>query len=330
MSNFKLKIDAKKIEKQLNKQIEKIVFDKQKEIIQKQFSKGDSTMNVLPSKEEELLGIIIDKYDGNEEMTVKGNWDDIPKHMKLDIKDIFNTLNLYNYIGKPYVWLSGDWFTTINKEALDYFEKKGMRKELFEELAYNEKELLKEMIEIEKNNGNISEFLANKVNEDKNDITRGIIGSLKANGLVNVIWADDTVYNAVLTQPGRTYFEREEKYFKRMKESANNTYNVGNIYADGSNVVIGDVINSSLNIDNSYTRIENKIEQECDQEDKLEIKELIEEAKEIIDNMKKNGSIGQRKSFFKRLTDHACKYGWLYAEIVNLIGNAAIGIIGGK
>ena len=34
--------------------------------------------------------------------------------------------------------------------------------------------------------------------------------------------------------------------------------------------------------------------------------------------------------FFKRLTDHACKYGWLYAEIVNLIGNAAIGIIGGK
>ena len=124
MSNFKIKIDTKKFEKQLNKQIEKIAFDKQKEIMKKQFSKGDSTMNVLPSKEEELLGIIIDKYDGNEEMTVKGNWDDIPKHMKLDIKDIFNTLNLYNYIGKPYVWLSGDWFTTINKEALDYFERR--------------------------------------------------------------------------------------------------------------------------------------------------------------------------------------------------------------
>ena len=45
-----------------------------------------------------------------------------------------------------------------------------------------------------------------------------------------------------------------------MKETANNTYNVGNIYADGSNVVIGDAINSSLNIDNSYTRIENRIE----------------------------------------------------------------------
>ena len=286
-------------------------------------------MNILPNKEEILLEIILNKYDGNENMIVNGSYDEIPSNMHLGIKNIFRTLELYNYIGHYEQWLNG-WSVVLNQEGIEYFDKKGMRKELFEELADNEKELLKEIIEIEKNNGNISEFLVNKVNEDKNDITRGIIGSLKTNGLLNLIWADGTVYNAVLTQPGRTYFEREEKYFKRMKESANNTYNVGNIYADGSNVVIGDVINSSLNIDNSYTRIENRIEQECNQEDKLEIKELLEETKEIIDNMKKNGSIGQRKSFFKRLTDHACKYGWLYAEIVNLIGNAAIGIIGGK
>ena len=180
------------------------------------------------------------------------------------------------------------------------------------------------------NDDNISDFLANKVDEDEKDIVRGIIGVLKSNGLINVNWASDTVYNAVLTQPGRTYFEREEKYFKRMKENANNTYNVGNIYADGSNVVIGDLNNSSLNIDSSYTRIENKIDEECDQEDKQEIRELLEETKEIVDNIRKNGAIGQRKSFFKKLTDHACKYGWLYAEIVNLIGTAAIGIIGGK
>ena len=329
MSNFKIKIDTKKFEKQLNKQIEEIAFEKQKEIIKKQLIKGDNEMNILPNKEEILLEIILNKYDGNENMIVNGSYDEIPSNMHLGIKNIFRTLELYNYIGHYEQWLNG-WSVVLNQEGIEYFDKKGMRKELFEELADNEKELLKEIIEIEKNNGNISEFLVNKVNEDKNDITRGIIGSLKTNGLLNLIWADGTVYNAVLTQPGRTYFEREEKYFKRMKESANNTYNVGNIYADGSNVVIGDVINTSLNIDTSYTRIENRIEQECNQEDKLEIKELLEETKEIIDNMKKNGSIGQRKSFFKRLTDHACKYGWLYAEIVNLIGNAAIGIIGGK
>ena len=329
MSNFKIKIDTKKFEKQLNKQIEEIAFEKQKEIIKKQLIKGDNEMNILPNKEEILLEIILNKYDGNENMIVNGSYDEIPSNMHFGIKNIFRTLELYNYIGHFEQWLDG-WSLVLNQEGIEYFEKKGMRKELFEELADNEKELLKEIIEIEENNGNISEFLANRVNKDEKDIVRGIICELKANGLINVSWASNTVNNAVLTQPGRTYFEREEKYFKRMKESANNTYNVGNIYADGSNVVIGDVINSSLNIDNSYTRIENRIEQECNQEDKLEIKELLEETKEIIDNMKKNGSIGQRKSFFKRLTDHACKYGWLYAEIVNLIGNAAIGIIGGK
>lgn len=329
MSNFKIKIDTKKFEKQLNKQIEEIAFEKQKEIIKKQLIKGDNEMNILPNKEEILLEIILNKYDGNENMIVNGSYDEIPSNMHFGIKNIFRTLELYNYIGHFEQWLDG-WSVVLNQEGIEYFEKKGMRKELFEELADNEKELLKEIIEIEENNGNISEFLANRVNKDEKDIVRGIICELKANGLINVSWASNTVNNAVLTQPGRTYFEREEKYFKRMKESANNTYNVGNIYADGSNVVIGDVINSSLNIDNSYTRIENRIEQECNQEDKLEIKELLEETKEIIDNMKKNGSIGQRKSFFKRLTDHACKYGWLYAEIVNLIGNAAIGIIGGK
>ena len=329
MSNFKIKIDTKKFEKQLNKQIEEIAFEKQKEIIKKQLIKGDNEMNILPNKEEILLEIILNKYDGNENMIVNGSYDEIPSNMHFGIKNIFRTLELYNYIGHFEQWLDG-WSVVLNQEGIEYFEKKGMRKELFEELADNEKELLKEIIEIEENNGNISEFLANRVNKDEKDIVRGIICELKANGLINVSWASNTVNNAVLTQPGRTYFEREEKYFKRMKESANNTYNVGNIYADGSNVVIGDVINSSLNIDNSYTRIENRIEQECNQEDKLEIKELLEETKEIIDNMKKNGSIGQRKSFFKRLTDHACKYGWLYAEIVHLIGNAAIGIIGGK
>lgn len=329
MSNFKIKIDTKKIEKQLNKQIEKIAFEKEREIIKKQSNKGGNEMNILPNKEETLLEILLNKYDGNENMHVSGSFSDIPQNMEFGLKDIFNTLKLYNYIGAYDLWLDG-WFVALNEEGIKYFEKKGMRKELFEELADNEKELLKEIIKIEKNDGNISDFLANKVDEDEKDIVRGIIGVLKSNGLINVNWASDTVYNAVLTQPGRTYFEREEKYFKRMKENANNTYNVGNIYADGSNVVIGDLNNSSLNIDSSYTRIENKIDEECDQEDKQEIRELLEETKEIVDNIRKNGAIGQRKSFFKKLTDHACKYGWLYAEIVNLIGTAAIGIIGGK
>lgn len=329
MTKFRMKIDTKKFEKQFNKQVEKIVFDKQKEIIKKQLEKGDNKMNVLPNKEEQLLEIILNKYDGNESMYVGGSYEDIPKNMQFELKDIFHTLKLHNYIGTYDVGLS-EWFVILNQEGIDYFKKKGMRQELFEELADSEKELLKQIIEIETGNGDVSEFLANKLSDDEKNIVREEIGILRTNGLINVKWASNTVYNAALTQAGRTYFEREEKYFKRMKESANNTYNFGNVYAEGSNIVIGDVINSSLNIDNSLTRIENRIDQECDQEDKQEMKELLEETKEVVNNIKKSGTIGQRKGFFKKLTDHACKYGWLYAEIVNLIGTVVIEIIGGK
>lgn len=71
MSNFKIKIDTKKFEKNLNKQLEKIVYEQQKELILKnKIEKGDNDMNILPQKEEELLQIILNKYDVNEKMNV--------------------------------------------------------------------------------------------------------------------------------------------------------------------------------------------------------------------------------------------------------------------
>lgn len=330
MSSFKIRINTKNLEKSINNQLESIVQKKQKELILKQKIKGSNeNMNILPSKEENLLEIILSKYDGNEQMQVQGNWDDIPENMKVGVKDIFNTLEQYNYIGKFCVYLSGDWWTIINQEGIDYFEKKGMRKELFEELADNEKELLKEIIEIEKKDGNISDFLANKVDNDEKDIVRGMISVLRSNGLINVSWASNTVYNAILTQPGRTYFEREEKYFRRMRESVGNTYNVGNIYADSSNIVMGNVINSTLNVDNHVSQIEKQIDEKASEEDKEKLKEILEDAKEIIDNIKTNGVVEKRKSFFNKLTEHANKYGWFYGAIIGLIGTAVLTKIGG-
>ena len=71
------------------------------------------------------------------------------------IRDSFYTLKLYNYIGDYRPWLNG-WSVILNKEGIDYFKKKGMRQELFEELAENEKDLLKEIIEADNNNENLS------------------------------------------------------------------------------------------------------------------------------------------------------------------------------
>ncbi len=330
MSNFKIKIDTKKIEKNLNKQLEKIVYEQQKELILKnKIEKSDNEMTILPQKEEELLQIMLNKYDGNEEMNVNGNIEDLPKNMRFGLKDIFNTLKLYNYIAEWNFYIGGEWFVVLNQEGIDYFEKKGMRPELFEELADNEKKLLKEIIDTETNGGNISELLANKVDSDEKDILRSVIGSLRKNGLLNVSWASNIVYNASLTNPGRTYFEREEKYLKRMESNKSNIYNFGDISVDGGNFIAGDVVNSVLKVDRHITQIEKEIEEKADDNDKESLKAILEDAKEIMENIKNNGVIEKRKGFFKKLTEHANKYGWFYAEIVNLIGTAVLTKIGG-
>lgn len=329
MSNFKIKIDTKKFEKNLNKQLEKNVYEQQKELILKnKIERGDNEMTILPQKEEELLQIILNKYDGNEEMSVNGSYDEIPANMHIGLKNIFKTLELYNYIEHYESWLNG-WFVILNKEGIDYFEKKGMRQELFDELADNEKSLLREIIDTETKGENICELLANKIDLDEKDIVRSIIDSLKRNGLLNVSWADDNAYNASLTNSGRTYFEREEKYLKRMESNKSNIYNFGDIRIDRGNFVAGDVVNSVLNVDSHVTRIEKDIEAKANDDDKESLKEILEDAKEIMENIKNNGVIEKRKGFFKKLTEHANKYGWFYAEIVNLIGTAVLTKIGG-
>lgn len=330
MSNFKIKIDTKKFEKNLNKQLEKIVYEQQKEVMLKnKIEEGDNKMNILPQKEEELLQIILNKYDGNEEMNVNGSSEELPKNMRFGLKDIFNTLKIYKYIAEWNFYIGGEWFVVLNQEGIEYFEKKGMRQELFEELADNERKLLKEIIDTENNEGNISELLANKIDSDEKDILRSIIGSLRKNGLLNVSWASDTVYNASLTNPGRTYFEREEKYLKRMESNKSNIYNFGDISIDRGNFVAGDVVNSVLNVNSHITQIEKEIEEKADDDDRENLKEILEDAKEIMENIKNNGVIEKRKGFFKKLTEHANKYGWFYAEIVNLIGTAVLAKIGG-
>ena len=330
MSNFKIKIDMKKFEKDLNKQLEKIVYEQQRELILKnKIEKGDNEMTILPQKEEELLQIILNKYDGNEEMNVNGNSTELPKNMRFGLKDIFNTLKIYNYIAEWNFYIGGEWFVVLNQEGIDYFEKKGMRQELFEELAENERKLLKEIIEADEKNENINQLIEDKLKDDKKNIIKEIIHGLDSNGLVNVFWADNIPYRVSLTNPGRTYFEREAKYLKRMESNKNNIYNFGDISIDRGNFVAGDVVNSVLNVDSHITQIEKDIADKVEDNDKEKLKEILEEAKEIMENINNNRIIEKRKGFFKKLTEHATKYGWFYAEIVNLIGTAVLTKIGG-
>ena len=49
-------------------------------MLKNKIEKGDNKMNILPQKEEELLQIILNKYDGNEEMNVNGSSEELPKN----------------------------------------------------------------------------------------------------------------------------------------------------------------------------------------------------------------------------------------------------------
>ena len=104
--------------------------------------------------------------------------------------------------------------------------------------------------------------------------------------------------------------------------------NIGTFTATGSNVILGDAINSSLNVDNSIQRIEKRIEDDGG-EDKEALKGLLDEAKELIENIQATREIPKNKGFFNRLSLHLEKHGWFYGEITGLLGNAVLTMIQG-
>ena len=163
MSKFEIKINTKKIEKELNKKVNEIVQNKQKEMIVKR-NRENGTMSVLSQNAETMLEVFLDKYNKDKDYSIQGNISEFPDYMRFSIKDNMENLKLYGYISNYNVFIDGGWFVILAPEALQYFEKKGSREELFEELADSEKKLLKEIIEVENNNEDISEYLKEKLN----------------------------------------------------------------------------------------------------------------------------------------------------------------------
>lgn len=287
-------------------------------------------MNILPKKEEDMLLAMLSKYDNNPSLEVTGMYTDFPEYMRFCIKDTMENLRLYGYIANFNFFISGDWTTNLTPDGVSYFERKGMREELFNELPENAKKLLKQILKNEAEDKNISEFLANEIKSDKTDkIVRGIMGSLIENGLINVSWASNTVYNAELTNAGRTYFEREKKYLKQLEMTKHNSYNIGTINANGSNLVIGNTVDSNFSIESTVNNIQKEIEQNGG-EDKEELQELLQEAKEIVENFENSKMVQPRKGFINRLSKHLEKHGWFYGAITTTLGEAFIKILSGN
>ena len=134
------------------------------------------------------------------------------------------------------------------------------------------------------------------------------------------VWIN-AMWEATITPQGITYFENKEQALKRHEEEQKQM-SVGNITNYG-NIVFGNVSNSTLSVDNSIHKIERMID-ENGGEDAEELRDLLNEVKELIENMQASRSIPKQKKLFQRLNDHVVRHGWFYGAVVQLLGTAAM------
>ena len=133
------------------------------------------------------------------------------------------------------------------------------------------------------------------------------------------------MWEATITPQGFSYFANKEQALKR-EEEEKKQMSVGSITNYG-NIVFGNVSNSTLSVDNSIHEIERMID-EHGGEDKAELSELFEEVKELIENMQTSRNIPKQRKLFQRLNDHIVRHGWFYGAVVQLLGTAALTMLG--
>lgn len=127
-----------------------------------------------------------------------------------------------------------------------------------------------------------------------------------------------------LLPPARKYFEEKEKALIR-KEEQNKM--AGNTFNNYGNMVFGDVSDSTLTVDNSINKLERDIEEKGG-EDKEILRDLLEEVRELVENIESSRMIPRQKKLFQRLNDHVVKHGWFYGSIVQLLGTAVMNSLG--
>ena len=92
--------------------------------------------NLLQKLEVEVLLSLLEWYDGNSNRHISGYYSEFPEYMNFSIKDSIHKLKCLGYLACNLSTLSR-WEVILSPDCLSYFEKKGMRKELFEELPSN-------------------------------------------------------------------------------------------------------------------------------------------------------------------------------------------------
>lgn len=143
-------------------------------------------------------------------------------------------------------------------------------------------------------------------------------------GMISIItvWDSGGILN--LLPQAVSYFGDKEVALRKQEERQA-IFRAGSIVNYG-NLIMGNANNSTFSIDNSVHKIEHEIEEKAGT-DKEELLEILEEIKELMDNIETSRSIPKQKGLFKKLSTHMTKHGWFYAEIVALLGQQAIAML---
>lgn len=136
------------------------------------------------------------------------------------------------------------------------------------------------------------------------------------------------IWEITLAPQGITYFEDRIRAEEKEKATQQSRVNIGSIVANGSNFTFGNVINSSFSVDNSIHRIKQEIDEKGG-DDSNELHELLDEVKELIENMHESHYIPKNKGLFSKLSNHLEKHGWFYGEIIGLLGATALQLLQG-
>jgi len=329
MAKFEIKFDAKKLEKELNKQFQRIVEDEEIKAELVSSWEGEE-MKTLDKMTQQVLKSILSQYDGNSQFSIRGNYDLFPEYMKFSINDIFLKLKASGLIAS-YSLVLGRWSLYLTPDGISYFaDKKSALKEkltMFKKLSNKAENLLSEILMSD----NYQKMLLGKLDasriEKNNELERLLI-ELSDYGLIQILWGDGIPTEICINNPAWLYFERKDEHEQSLKKEQGNKVHIEKFISNGSYVFFGDVTSSSFSIDNSIQRIEDRIEKEGG-EDKKELKLLLEDVKEMIENIETSRNIPKDKRFFNQLSSHLEKHGWFYGEIIGLLGTMTIGLLQG-
>lgn len=81
-------------------------------------------MRIMDAAAEEILKIILEKYDGNDNRSVCGNSDDIPKAYRYSMSLELEKLNMYGMISSQAMYIDGTWKVSLTPQSYTYFEDK--------------------------------------------------------------------------------------------------------------------------------------------------------------------------------------------------------------